>query len=111
MRGFDDGAGIDSSRIFGSLQDPSIPDHIHTFPGSGTGGNISYRAYAWMSTYYGVAGSNIGPLTVGQTDTHYNVTTGHVENTMASGTAGTPTVNQNGDNRPTNVALLACIKY
>ena len=97
-RGFDDGAGVDSGRTFGSSQSHQIAYHKHatwgeanssfTFGNSsgnghmGSSGGIDYDNY-W---FYTNDGSNI-------------------DNTLnAAGLMGNET-------RPRNVALLACIKY
>ena len=111
IRSWDDSAGVDTSRILGSLQAPALVDHQHSAPASSTGGSVTYRPYSWMQTYYPIPASTLGPLTVGQTDAHNQCDGGNVGSVMASGVAGTPAVSETGDNRPTNVALMACIKY
>ena len=106
VRGYDDGRGIDTGRVFGSWQVQGIVDHQHVTPSSSTGGAIVYRTATWMNSYYVIPSGFIGPLTVGQTDTHYDVTTGSIDgNFMAAASA------LGAETRPRNVSLLACIKY
>lgn len=81
VRGWDDGRGLDTGRVFGSAQLDQFENHTHYSTGSGwvtNGGNASGGA--------GVASGGAG---------NYSV---------ASGKYGAET-------RPRNVALLYCIKY
>lgn len=83
VRGFDDGKGTDSGRVFGSSQAGQMPSHTHTQ-------EISNST---------AGGTNRGPGSTGAF-LQYSGTT-----TAAGGT-------ENGsENRPRNIALLACIKY
>jgi len=81
MRGFDDGRGVDQSRVFGSLQADDFKSHIHT--------RAATNGYGYGGAAYDVArgGLDGGPYTA----------------TMDS-TGGDET-------RPRNIAFLACIKF
>jgi phage-related tail fiber protein len=85
LRGFDDGAGVDSGRVFGSAQTDALQGHEHT--------------QRWSSGSYGTTsgGSGLTPLS--------GATTGIV----TDGVNGTPRTA--AETRPKNIALLACIKY
>lgn len=81
VRGWDDGRGLDTGRVFGSAQLDQFENHTHYSTASGwvtNGGNASGGA----GVAYGWAGAN----------------------SAASGKYGAET-------RPRNVALLYCIKY
>ena len=82
VRGWDDGRGVDSGRVFGSQQTQDIQSHSHTVTGLGTvGGEGSVPQYT-SSPFTNTA--SVSPAT--------------------SSTGGTET-------RPRNRALLACIKF
>jgi len=81
LRGWDNGRGVDSGRIFGSYQAHEIISHAHTL---GHGGD-DYNSGA---TNQGWTGIEFGGVEV-ETTSYYG---------------GTET-------RPRNIALLACIKY
>lgn len=81
IRGWDDGRGVDSGRVFGSSQTDALKSHTHQFRStgstaeqSGTGGGGSRDAASL------------------------------VDSVRIGSTGGTET-------RPRNIALLACIKY
>jgi len=96
VRGWDNGAGVDPARVFGSNQGQAYlnhthtindPGHVHTFYNiPGPGGPPS-----WFP------GSNTGGFV--QTDP---AVTGITVNTSTTG---------GNETRPVNVALMACIKY
>ena len=80
-RGWDDGRGIDTGRVFGSLQADDFKSHGHGVNGFTIGnGNSSYGASNYSNGWNGVAGAG------------------------AAANGGTET-------RPKNIALLYCIKY
>lgn len=85
QRGWDDGRGIDSGRVFGSTQTDTFASHIHT-----TAGNF-------VSTYTVTDGNLDGSTRA----------TGYDRNSVGAAqtdaTGGTET-------RPRNIALLSCIK-
>jgi microcystin-dependent protein len=82
IRGWDDGRGVDSGRVFGSAQSQEIQSHSHAW--NGYGGSGSVRPNLSMSGSF-------------------------VSNTAPEGTA---VANHGGaETRPRNVALLACIKF
>ncbi|MCA3184633.1 phage tail protein [Cupriavidus sp.] len=91
VRGWDDSRGIDASRVFASAQIDALLDHAHAASGGAfmltDGGNNVQSGSGKLN----ISGSN-------------NLTTGALS--LAGG--GTRTASEN---RPRNVALLACIKY
>ncbi|WP_153114629.1 tail fiber protein [Rhodocyclus tenuis] len=83
VRGWDDGRGVDSGRVFGSAQSDDFKSHSH----QQTTNNTDYGS--------GVYGAN----------TSGNAASGSVA-------SGNYTLSAGGsETRPRNVALLACIKY
>jgi microcystin-dependent protein len=103
LRGWDDSAGVDSGRTFGSTQGqataaPTTPfttaaeaDHNHTLPYAATSGGFGFPTYPTIST---------GP-------------TGTTQISTSSAGAHNHSITGGGDpeTRPRNIALLACIKY
>ena len=83
IRGYDDGAGIDTSRVFGSYQADDNKSHNHVT--SSVGG---YKAYGGST---GVLGTGTGF----STDL----------NTLTTGNTGAV------ETRVKNIAMLVCIKY
>jgi len=84
-RAFDDGAGVDSARVFGSTQTDALQGHEHT------------QKWSAGSSGTTTAGSGLTPLT------------GATAGIVTDGTNGTPRTA--AETRPKNIALLACIKY
>ena len=81
IRSFDDGAGVDSGRTFGSFQDEEFKSHYHYWSVSrGGNGGVGYPIAIGDGNYYGAWGTN--------TDSRGGVET-----------------------RPKNIALQYCIKY
>lgn len=86
-RGWDDSAGADTNRSYGSLQLDAMQGHLHTqIYGAGNGGNNAY----------GDPGRQSYPTT-------------NTSGPVSDGTNGTPRTA--AETRPRNVAMLACIKY
>lgn len=83
LRGLDDGRGVDSGRALGSSQAHQMQSHTHAVNGVG-GTNAS-----------------LGAASAGGSDYYY----GQLSPALAGGTSNS------GENRPRNVALLACIKF
>lgn len=81
-RGYDDGAGIDSGRVFGSIQQDELKLHTHGY-------TARNNATAWGADLALTRSSGSGGTNTDAT---------------VSSTGGTET-------RPKNAALLACIKY
>lgn len=98
-RNWADNGSIDSGRAFGSTQDDAMQGHTHRLPS------------ARVDTTYAIYGAFANtPATFAHADgvaTAY----GHLSSTPtdSDGTNGTPRVA--AETRPTNIALLACIKY
>lgn len=90
LRGWDDGRGADTGRVFGSSQGAYVPP----IPRDG----------------WGTSGGAPGTITAGRmiVGSGNNEIAEVLESLRASG--GDRTI-EAGDNRPRNVALLACIKF
>lgn len=99
MRGFDDGRGVDISRVLGSLQLDASQGHTHTVNQATLWGNYSGGA----SPYYAgttAAANSSSPAA------NYGISLG-VE--ITDGANGVPRIA--AETRPRNIALLICIKY
>jgi len=83
-RGWDDTRRMDSARSFGSAQSHQMQSHSHSFTGGG---------------------NNTGGFSYGRV-----VATGGGSSTTITTTSQGATSNSS-ENRPRNIALLACIKY
>jgi microcystin-dependent protein len=81
IRGFDNGRGVDSGRVFGSEQDESLKSHTHT------------------ATLFRVNGS-------GDLSSKFGAYTDN----SSRGTGTTDSTGGN-ETRPRNIAFLPCIKY
>lgn len=81
VRGWDNGRGVDSGRVFGTSQGHQMQQHNH--------GNGQANATGWYRPYD--EGMGMG---------------GPIANTGYAGGAS-----NGSENRPRNVAMLACIKY
>jgi len=95
LRGWDDGRGIDSGRVFGSSQSDALQNITGIAVGLWTATPPGNDTGAFART---VSGSSNRPGTLG--DTTYDISFD------ASRIVRTAT-----ETRPSNVALLACIKY
>jgi len=92
IRGHDGGRNVDAGRVFGSAQTDAMQGHGHT--------NTSFRV--------GSAGGT-GEF-LGANDTPAGETrTGRITTPTSDGTNGTPRTAS--ENRPRNIAMLACIKF
>jgi microcystin-dependent protein len=92
IRGLDSGRGVDTSRTRGSAQSEMIGPHNHTI--NDPGHNHSYQG----GDRQNLSGTQSQPVAQGN-------------NTTGSATTGITINNNSGtENRPRNVALLACIK-
>lgn len=96
VRGFDDGRGVDSGRVFGASQTDAFQGHWHSVVqiASGGSGAVNYISSAVTNT-----GGSSQQILVGTT----------VGGPTADGTNGTP--RPAAETRPRNIALLACIKF
>jgi len=99
VRGWDDGRGVDSGRVFGSAQMDALQGHKHRLPSAYSGGTANAP--------YGTFGST--PQTFNHSD-GATTSNGHLSSTPSDddGTNGSPRVAV--ETRSRNVALLACIK-
>lgn len=141
IRGWDDGRGIDASRVFGSAQASAFASHTHT---ATAGLQTANHAHAFSDS--SSATSSAGAHTHTFTDSSVSITasalagstravatattsasdvTGsagaHTHTVAVSGTTGLNNANHShlitvdpqggADTRPRNVAMLPCIKY
>lgn len=113
IRGYDDGRGIDSGRVFGSLQGYTISDHNHALNKSSFAHYHDYAAMtgvAPVTTNVVLGGSaaltGYFPSNTNQQTTDWRLQDGGLAYTelVTGTTAGTET-------RPRNVALLPVIKW
>ncbi len=101
-RAWDDGRGIDASRVLGSYQADAYLNHSHTASTDSQGAHthtlssFSQTGNSGLSTGYG---ASISSLTTSSAGAHT-----HTITVNASTTGATET-------RPKNIALLYCIKY
>jgi len=115
IRGWDDGRGVDSGRIFGSDQDDALEQHSH-YSGVSTSGGGEQAAYngsgkaptSEISASRRATGVNAGPptttgITTGVISTGAAITDGKLGATTSANPAQAET-------RPRNIALNACIK-
>jgi len=98
VRGFDDGRGVDASRVLGSLQLDALQNitgQLNSAYSSGLVGNAlgAFTVNGTGSVTYGNAGPIAGNLGVGFS------------------AANSPGARTSTETRPRNVALLHCIKY
>lgn len=114
IRSWDDSRGIDVDRSFGSIQLDAIVNHTHTGTVSGSttlGGAHShtYTRYGSIPSTGGYAGS--GEDWSGTTNATTSSAGTHTHPFSISVTTGNPSIGGSTETRPTNIALLACIKY
>jgi microcystin-dependent protein len=93
IRGWDNGRGVDSGRVFGSTQDDAFQGHWH-------GINVGATA---------VGNNGGGGVGTGNLRADALGTLAQARATETNGTNGTPRIAS--ETRPRNVALLACIKF
>jgi microcystin-dependent protein len=98
-RGWDDGRGVDSGRTFGSAQGDAIRNI------TGSVGQVYRAAVGSGSGALGMSAFGSMPAATGNSGTHPGDNANIIFN---ASNAGVPTASEN---RPRNVALLACIKF
>jgi len=106
LRGYDDGAGVDAGRVFGSAQQDAVINHTH----SGTTGNAGAHNHAF-TVYAALAGGKYADWDGGVNNSSATRYTDTEPAHAHAFTTGNPNANGASENRPVNVALLACIKY
>ena len=110
QRAWDDGRGIDTGRIFGSLQQDSYLNHSHTASSESAG------SHTHSSTSVPSSGNKVSSSVTGTSAT-YGVVNNTINATIGSGGAHTHTITVGSsttgstETRPKNIALLYCIKY
>ena len=99
IRGWDDGRGLDSGRVFGSNQSDSLKSHAHyEFANVSSGyGNLS--SYPNAAPAANTSGDSSGAS--------YNIGTDGI----STATEGLSSYTGGSETRPTNIALLPVIKY
>lgn len=102
VRGWDDGRGVDSGRVFGSAQGSQNLLHNHTGTADNAGAHQhSFTTYA-STTAQLASGSSSNPGTFAAQNTSSDGT--HFHNLSLANSGGS-------EARPRNIALLFCIKY
>lgn len=102
VRGWDNGRGVDTGRVFGSNQVEMIGPHDHTFVGSPLSGHTH-------TFVIGDNGSSAGPHQ-GSGGYQGSEVTKNTGSTSGGTPAGTINNNSGTENRPVNIALFPCIK-
>lgn len=100
-RGFDDGAGVDSGRSFGTTQADQFQGHAH---GAGFGGSANYTA---PERTLASSGSGWGNAPGFGLSNQVSLPS----NDSPNGGNGGGDPRTGAETRPKNIALLACIKY
>ena len=107
-RGWDDGRGIDTGRVFGSLQADAYLNHSHTASETSAGAhthNIAASINAGANDFgVNISANSVTPGVGGLANTSSAGEHTHTITVAASTTGATET-------RPKNIALLYCIKY
>lgn len=98
VRGWDDGRGVDSGRVFGSAQSDAFKSHNHSVSDPGHRHHINVRFF------------NLGAPS-GSTVYDGGGSSSRQDPTTTVGTGISIGNNGGTETRPRNVALLACIKY
>ncbi|MHA6847273.1 phage tail protein [Ralstonia syzygii] len=102
-RGWDDGRGVDSGRVFGSVQAQALSSHQHRTPLGFDGSNV-----------FGWGDGNATPIFGSEVQSDVLRVVGAVTQSGGAARVGYTDVTPmgvSGETRPRNVALLACIKY
>jgi len=101
IRSLSDGSSVDNNRVLGSTQG----DAIRNFPGR------LYVRYANWGNTSGGGFASTGPFVEDPTDGSQTVGTSSVAGRQSMNFDPSKVVPTANENRPRNVALLACIKY
>lgn len=115
VRGWDDGRGVDSGRVFGSTQAEMIGPHNHTATSTGTfsGSTSSDGAHTHTVPAESGAGASTGAANSIATGSSISTSSaGAHTHTVSGSISASTTVNNNSgtENRVRNIALLYCIK-
>ena len=109
VRGFDDGRGADSGRGFGSAQSDAMQGHGHAMATGSSRAASTVIDYNGNGTYgVGLHSTAAGPGGLGGFNSAYSGQL-YTRYPVTEGSYGTPRATT--ENRPRNIALLACIKY
>jgi microcystin-dependent protein len=106
IRGFDDGRGVDTGRVFGSAQTSQNLAHTHT------GSTDSAGAHTHTFTYRSSFASGPQTLTTGSQLNNGTSFSETFQMNSAGAHTHTLTINSDGgtEARPRNIAMLYCIK-
>lgn len=101
VRGWANGGSVDSGRSFGSVQTDAFQGHFHNLAkySAGSDGNFT-------TTNYLAASANIYGMGKGSTDENNTVS---VRGEITNGSNGVPRIAS--ETRPSNLALMYCIRY
>lgn len=102
IRGWDDGRGIDTGRVFGSLQLDQFQGHMFDIAGKGGSGD-------YVNSLYGTGPAGNGPGTNMNAPTAGATRLRTKPSPISDGINDTPRVGT--ETRARNVALLFCIRY
>jgi microcystin-dependent protein len=106
IRGFDDGRGVDSGRVFGTAQADMFESHTHVQNSHNHSQNA--HAHTYTNAHGGATTSGLGHTGFGSP-----AVSASTSSVAATNIAATATNQNTGgvETRPRNVALLICIKY
>lgn len=96
VRGWDDGRGLDSGRVFGSIQDQGLGAHDHSLKTDG--GWVGFGELVFKD--HGTSGAPWLEISAGTSN-----------ELAANGFRVATNVTGGSETRPHNIALLACIKF
>lgn len=112
IRGWDDGRGIDSGRVFGSTQTDENASHNHTVSGTTTVSGFHTHTFGSSHGGWPVGGPNAASLmnVLIESNNHggFNVYASGFHGHNFSGTTGS---SGNIEARPRNISMVAFIKY
>lgn len=114
LRGFDDGRGFDGGRVLGSLQNHNLAEHRHAtgWRINNTGNEFALVRNNWsgeVAVTANVAGENVAVIP-GDAESYSQAAGSTHAATNDRYATSRAYYDAQGETRPTNVALLACIK-
>lgn len=104
LRGFDDGRGVDSGRVFGSAQAHQNSTHSHDYTTGTESADHGHGIGVAGVTGGGCAGGGNWVPTGGAKTVSDGRNAAHTHSGTTAGNGGT-------EARPRNISMIACIKY